>query len=115
MKRGKIVLTPFPFTDLTANKVRPAVIVSDSNRIGKDVILAFISSVFDISNLLPTDELWRTTEADFKLTGLKKDSVFKMDKLATVEDSIILGEIGEVPLQLQTKLDAKLKIALSLK
>lgn len=115
MKRGKIVLTPFPFTDLTANKIRPAVVVSDSARIGVDIILAFISSVYNLSKLPPTDELLQTTDADFALTGLKKNSVFKMDKLATVDSSIILGEIGETSPTLQTKLDAKLKIALALK
>ena len=95
MTRGKIVLTPFPFTDLTANKVRPAIVVSDSARVGVDVILAFISSVYDSSNLLSTDELLEVTDADFALTGLKKNSVFKMDKLATVDSATILGEMGE--------------------
>lgn len=115
MKRGKIVLTPFPFTDLTGNKVRPALIVSTNLRTGGDVILAFISSVFNQSALSPTDETLLKTSADFAATGLKVDSVFKMDKLATVERSIILGEIGEVTANLQTRIDAKLKIALNLK
>ncbi len=57
MIRGKIVLTPFPFTDLSASKVRPAVVISNSLRSGADVILAFISTSFDITNLSPTDEL----------------------------------------------------------
>ena len=115
MTRGKIVLTPFPFTDLTANKVRPAVIVSTSSRVGADVILSFISTVFDSANLSPTDELLLDTDADFSITGLKKSSVFKMDKLATVQKTIILGEIGEVSQTLQTKINEKLKIALDLK
>ncbi len=115
MTRGKIVLTPFPFTDLTASKVRPAIVVSDPARIGVDLILAFISSVYNSSTLLPTDELLKMTDADFALTGLKKNSVFKMDKLATVDSAIILGEMGEVSSALQVKLDAKLKCALSLK
>lgn len=48
MTRGKIVLTPFPFTDLTRNKVRPAVIISSPLTNNMDVIVAFISTVFDI-------------------------------------------------------------------
>lgn len=115
MTRGKIVLTPFPFTDLSSHKVRPAIVVSSSTRIGSDLILAFISSVFDPSSLLSTDELLLDTDAEFSLTGLKKSSVFKMDKLATIQRKIILGEIGEVSAVLQTKLDEKLKIALDLK
>jgi mRNA interferase MazF len=115
MKHGKIVLTPFPFTDLTRNKVRPAVIVSSSLTNSKDVILAFISTVFDDSNLSPTDELLLATDTDFAVAGLKKSSVFKMDKLATIERSILLGEIGEVSADLQIRLNKKLKIALNLK
>jgi len=115
MTRGKVVLTPFPFTDLTASKVRPAVVVSNSLRGGTDVILAFISTSFDAANLSPTDELLLNANAEFAITGLKKSSVFKMDKLATVQKTIILGEIGEVSSTLQSKLDAKLKIALDLK
>lgn len=115
MIRGTIVLTPFPFTDLMGSKVRPAVVVSNSTRIGADVILAFISSVYDPSNLLATDELLLDTDAEFSLTGLKKSSVFKMDKLATIKRSIILGEIGEVSATLEIRLDDKLKIALDLR
>ncbi len=44
MKKGTIVLTPFPFTDLAGQKNRPALVLALSRR-GEDVILAFISSV----------------------------------------------------------------------
>ena len=115
MQRGKIVLTPFPFTNLAGSKPRPAIVVSASSKSGADIILAFISTVFNGRNLQPTDELLLSTDSEFGLTGLKKDSVFKMDKLATIEKSIIYGEIGEASAVLQEKLDAKLKIALALK
>ena len=41
---GKIVLIPFPFTDLTSSKVRPALIISEQNNRSEDVIVAFITS-----------------------------------------------------------------------
>ena len=44
MKRGTVVLTPFPFTDLSGQKVRPALVVSRSDRPDPDVLLAFITS-----------------------------------------------------------------------
>ncbi len=39
--KGKIVLVPFPFTDLTAAKLRPALVLFEGRR---DVVVAFISS-----------------------------------------------------------------------
>ena len=42
--KGKIVLIPFPFTDLTATKLRPALVLYEGE---KDVIVAFISSRTD--------------------------------------------------------------------
>ncbi len=44
MKRGTIVLTKFPFTDLSSSKRRPAVIISIFIKI-KISYFAFISSV----------------------------------------------------------------------
>lgn len=41
LHRGDIVLVPFPFTDLTGEKVRPAVIVSP-DPVGEDIVLAFL-------------------------------------------------------------------------
>lgn len=43
--RGDIVLIPFPFTDLSGNKVRPAIVISNA-KVNKtsDLILAQITS-----------------------------------------------------------------------
>ncbi|MFQ5709949.1 MAG: type II toxin-antitoxin system PemK/MazF family toxin [bacterium] len=91
MTKGTIVLTPFPFTDLSSVKRRPAVVVSSSSKPGDDVIVAFISSKLrpDISQ---TDFKLDKGHQDFYMTGLKRTSIFKIDKLLTVEKSIIAGE-----------------------
>lgn len=114
MKRGTIILTPFPFTDLQGNKVRPSIIVSSDKRKGDDVIVAFISSVFDPSNLQDTDFVIKNGDIGFIETGLKVTSVFKMDKLATIHKRIILGELGTVSKSIMQRLDEKLKFALYL-
>ena len=102
MKRGTIVLTPFPFTDLTGAKVRPAVVVSPADRPGDDAILAFISSFVSPAH------------TDFAATGLKVPSVVKCDKLATVHRHILLGELGILSASLTERLDACLRCALDL-
>ena len=71
MKRGTIILTPVPFTDLTKNKVRPALVVSSNKRNDNDVIIAFISSVLDSIKLKETDILLDSKETSFNETGLK--------------------------------------------
>ena len=79
MKRGTIVLTPFPFTDLSGQRVRPALVVSRSDRPGSDVILAFITT-YQGYPLLRTDLLVESTYPDFAQTGLKIGSVIKLDE-----------------------------------
>jgi mRNA interferase MazF len=113
VKRGTIVLTPFPFTDLTGAKVRPAVVVSPADLPGDDVILAFISSL--VSRIpQPTNLPLSPSHADFAATGLKVPSVVKCDKLATVHRHILLGELGILSASLTERLDACLRCALDL-
>lgn len=85
MNKGDIVLIPFPFTDLSGNKNRPAVVLFDS---GADVTVSFITaqlrwqSEFDIS-VNPSDN-----------NGLKKISLIKINKLATIDKELIIGKLG---------------------
>jgi len=44
LRRGDIVLIPFPFTDLNGQKVRPALILSPDPT-GEDILVAFVSAV----------------------------------------------------------------------
>ena len=115
MKRGVIVLTPFPFTNLKSKKVRPALIISSESIDKRDVILAFISSVINEADIKEVDFILKRTDKGFEETGLKKDSLFKLGKLATLEKSIILGELGYLPEEIMKKIDEKLKLALGLK
>ena len=111
MKRGDVVLVRFPFSDYSTTKLRPALIISANNE--KEVSVAFISSVIPVE-LERTDFLLTEDNDDFIQTRLKKDSVFKMNKFATLDKSIILGRLGVISKRLQEKLDERLRIALGL-
>jgi mRNA interferase MazF len=113
MKRGTIVLTKFPFTDLSSTKRRPGIVVSATSNNKNDIIIAFISSVVP-PQLEPTDYLFNTQHTDFTSTGLKKDSVIKLNKLATINASVLSGEIGKVSANTMQEIDKRLKIALGL-
>ncbi|MDO5665091.1 MAG: type II toxin-antitoxin system PemK/MazF family toxin [Bacteroidia bacterium] len=85
MKKGDIVLVSFPFTDFSGDKIRPALVLSVSSL---DVIIAFIST-----------QLHRKGKNDIALTPalsnrLKKDSIVRLSKLATVDKKIVLGLLG---------------------
>ena len=113
LERGDIVLVPFPFTDLTTEKLRPAVMISvDPQRI--DVIIAFISSAVSPKELSETDYLLRQDDADFVKTGLKKTSTFRMRKLLTIERSRITRRLGRVSPAVQKELDIRLGQAIGL-
>ena len=103
MDRGTVVPTKFPFTDLSATKRRPALVLSPDNPADPDVIVVFISSVVPISPGT-TDFVLDTDHPDFAATGLIKTSVFKIDKLATLDKAIFTGELGKVNPILYTEL-----------
>lgn len=70
MKKGDIILVPFPFTDLLGNKNRPALVLINSP---EDVTVSFITtqlqwkSEFDIE-IEPTSE-----------NGLKRKSLIRLN------------------------------------
>ena len=85
--KGNVVILPFPFSDLSATKKRPALIVA--NLEGNDHILAQITSV------ARSDKYAISLEAqDFKEGGLPQSSMIRPSKLFTAERSIILYKIG---------------------
>lgn len=51
MDFGDIVLTRFPFTDLSGSKVRPALEISTDNARRRDVVLAFITSNASVATI----------------------------------------------------------------
>ena len=113
-KRGAIVLVPFPFTNLSSVKLRPALVVSAFQLNQQDVIVLFISSVKD-RRLSAVDLAITKNSRNFIQTGLKRDSVFKCNKIATLAKSVILGEIGLLAPDLMDKIDQRLRIVLNLK
>ena len=101
LKRGDVVLVPFPFTDLSKEKVRPAVVISVKNDV--DVTVVFISSVIP-QELTEIDFALSDSHPDFSMTGLKKASVFKMNKVLTLKRSKILRQLGKVSSTIQKEM-----------
>ena len=99
MDVGDILLIPFPFTDLSGIKTRPVLVLG---RVKDDIIVAFISS--EISNPLPSDIF---LIAD-KENGLKRDSLLKTHKLATLHKKLAIGLLGSIHLDIQNQIKTSL-------
>ena len=112
LARGDVVLTQFPYTDLSGAAVRPALVIS-ARLIGQDLILAGISSVIR-GSAVPTDVVVDTTHAEFARTGLRVPSVLRLHKLAAVESKVILRRLGRIGPHLQTEVDRLLRVVLGL-
>jgi mRNA interferase MazF len=93
-KVGDIILTPFPFTDLSNNKVRPALVLGVQNG-GDDITVCFISSVMQ-KRISEFDILVDEKEKDFRKTRLKIKSIIKTTKIATLDKAVAIGKIGEM-------------------
>ena len=73
MIRGKVVLIPFPFDDLSATKVRPAVCLTEPIGRHRHVVLAFITSQAP-TEVLATDVVLDQHDPDFAQAGLRVSS-----------------------------------------
>ena len=102
--KGKIVVVPFPYTDLTAIKRRPALILHETKY---DIVIAYISSILpSVSSM--EDVLIPQSSPSFIDTGLLSDSVIMLDKIATVEKSLVIRFLGEVDDDLKAEINPKL-------
>ena len=89
---GDILPVPFPFTDQTSSKKRPAVIISSNtyNQKKSDLIIMAITS--QLSSSITFGELPVT---DFSSAGLIKPSVIK-PVISTIEKSLVIKKLGQL-------------------
>ena len=87
--KGDVVVIPFPFSDLSASKKRPAVIIA--NLTGDDYIIAQITSVARTDNYSISLET-----KDFKSGKLPHNSMVRPNKLFTADKSLISYKAGSI-------------------
>ena len=87
--KGDVVVLPFPFSDLSASKKRPALVIAALD--GDDIILCQITSqarADDYSIVL--------TNSDFKQGSLNLTSIIRPNRLFTADKSIIQYKAGSL-------------------
>ena len=87
---GDVVLVPFPFTDQSASKRRPAVVASSDayNRRRPDLIVLAVTS-----QSRPSPSIGEAAILDWQTAGLLKPSVFK-PPLLTIQRSLVQRRLG---------------------
>jgi mRNA interferase MazF len=87
--KGDVVIVPFPFSDLTQAKRRPALVVA--NLRGNDLILCQITS-----QAVSDEYAISIDNSDFSTGGLNQISNIRPLRLFTADESIILYKAGQL-------------------
>lgn len=97
---GEVVLVPFPFSDLSLTKLRPAVCLADAGR-GDWVLCQITSNGYGDPAAVPLDT------PDFASGGLRLASFARPGKLFTASTTLMVRSVGRLnPAALQRVVDA---------
>lgn len=86
---GSVVLVPFPFSDLSRSKLRPAVVLADAGR--GDWILCQVTS-----NPYSDAQAIKLTEDSFRTGSLRVESYARPGKLFTANRDLIVRQVGDL-------------------
>ena len=107
---GDVVLVRFPFTDLSTAKLRPAVVLATR---GDDLtIVGIFSGAPEQSR-----ETWiplSSRDPTFSQTGLKTGSVIKAERIAVIEQSVVVRKLGSLSPFHMAEVKKAVKAALNL-
>jgi mRNA interferase MazF len=99
--KGDVIVLPFPYSDLSSSKKRPAMVLADLK--GDDIILCQITSQF-----VKDDYAIPLNDSDFKKGSLNKPSNIRPNRVFTADKSIISHKIGTVKSKVFEKVTDKL-------
>lgn len=109
-QRGEVVLIPFPYSDLSAVKTRPAVVVNSDlyHAIRPEILVTYVSSQVAQAHPL-IDYVLR----DWAVAGLPKPS-FVRPKVAAIEPSLVVHRVGVLSTHDLREVDHHLQRAMAL-
>jgi PemK-like, MazF-like toxin of type II toxin-antitoxin system len=86
---GAVVLVPFPFSDLSRSKLRPAVVLADAGR-GDWILCQITSKPYADLRAVPLDN------SDFQAGSLRVKSYARPGKLFTANQQLIVSQAGQL-------------------
>ncbi len=92
-EQGDIVLIPIPYTDLSSQKRRPVIVVSNNtyNRKTTDLVVVAMTS-----NPAPAEYSFPITSSDLEKGSLNRPGKVRVDKIYTLSQSIVVNTFGHV-------------------
>ena|SRR3990172_11154510 len=99
MNKGDVILVIFPFTDLSGSRLRPALVLISMK---EDITVAFITTNLKVTGT--SDLILKVNQTN----GLKKDSLLKLNKIATLDLGLVMGKIGNLNESELKEVDKKL-------
>jgi mRNA interferase MazF len=104
--QGDIVLIPIPFTDLSSQKRRPVIIISNNHyhqRFPDMVVVAMTS------NPTLTPYSFTITSADLTRGSLNRAGTVRVDKIYTLEQTLIVKTFGHVNVRILNRIRTTLR------
>jgi mRNA interferase MazF len=86
---GAVVLVPFPFSDLSQTKLRPALVLAKAGR-GDWILCQITSNPYGDASALELGD------RSFQTGSLRVVSYARPGKLFTANDSLILAQVGRL-------------------
>src|SRR4051812_4142148 len=84
---GQVVIVHFPFSDLTASKLRPAIVLAEAGR-GDWILCQITSKAYGDANAISLES------SDFSRGSLHVASVARPGKLFTAHSSLVADQVG---------------------
>ena len=91
-KAFDVVVVPFPFTDKTTTKRRPALVLSQANTFNKRIAHSVLAMITSASN---SDWPLDIEIEDIDAAGLPYASIVRM-KLFTLDDQLVIRKAGSL-------------------
>ena len=112
LNKGDVLLSQFPFTDLSQTKLRPAIVLHHSTE-KNEITVCFISSQ-KVNQLSDSEFALLETDPDFLLTGLRVSSKVRVTRIVTISAQLTSRQLGYLGTNHTQLLNQKLRQTLEI-
>jgi len=105
-EQGDILLVPIPFTDLSSQKRRPVIVISNNsyNKRTTDIVVVAMTS-----NPVEAEYSFTITSDDLEKGTLNHPGKVRVDKIYTISTSVVVKTFGRVNEEVLEKIRKELQ------